>query len=152
MPVVVTSEVIRSEKAKVYQVIRDQESFPRFMPNVRSVTTLERDANTTITEWVTTLQGRTIRWKERDTFDDEKMYISFRQIEGDLKKFEGDWVLEETPEGTRVTLTVDFEFGIPMLAALLNPVARLAVKDNSLGMLRAVKKMLEEEGLGPVET
>lgn len=144
MPYVEVQAIIRAPRAQVYEVVKDMPSYPRFMPNLKKVEILERRPGATVTEWVGTVKGATLRWTELDEFDDENFRIHYRQLGGDLKKFEGDWILEETPEGTKVTLTVDFEIGIPMFATMLNPIARLVVRDNAEGMLKAVKERLEK--------
>ncbi|MCL5942099.1 MAG: SRPBCC family protein [Actinobacteria bacterium] len=102
----------------------------------------ERGEGWTVTRWVTKLQGKLFKWREKDEFDPPAR-ISYKQIDGDLKKFEGDWVFEEAGGETRVTLTVDFEFGIPMIGALLNPVAKLKIRENSEKMLDGIKKKAE---------
>lgn len=57
---------------------------------------------------------------------------------------EGAWEMEDVPEGVRVSLSVDFEFGIPMIAGLLNPILVRKVKENSNAMLEAVKSQIEK--------
>lgn len=80
-----------------------------------------------------------------DVFDDKKKHIRYQQTEGDLKKFEGEWVLTALDDGhTEIKLSVDFEFGIPMIAGLLNPLLKKKVRDNSMNMLQAVKERLEQ--------
>lgn len=145
MPHVEVSKVIRGPRHAVYDLVSDMERFPEFMKDVISVKVLERDGNTTITEWLTRLEGRRLRWKERDVFDEENHHIAYRQTEGDLKQFEGEWILEDVPEGTKVTLTCDFDLGIPMFSALLHPVARIKVKENVQNMLEAVREQVETE-------
>lgn len=46
-------------------------------------------------------------------------------------------------EGTEVSLLVDFEFGIPMIAGLLN-LFKEKVRENSENMLTAVKAQIEK--------
>ncbi|HEX2972399.1 MAG TPA: SRPBCC family protein, partial [Tepidisphaeraceae bacterium] len=88
--------------------------------------------------------GRIIKWTERDTFDDANCHIAYNQIEGDLKKFAGEWILTPLDDATtEIKLTVDFEFGIPMIAGLLNPILKKKVKVNSENMLKAIKDRLE---------
>jgi Oligoketide cyclase/lipid transport protein len=113
------------------------------MDDLVSVDILERDENTTITKWISNVDGRRISWIEHDIFDDLNMHITYRQIEGDLKKFEGEWILAAIPEGTEIKLTVDFEFGIPMIAGLLNPILKKKVKDNSMKMLEAIRERFD---------
>jgi len=42
-----------------------------------------------------------------------------------------------------IKLAVDFEFGIPMISGLLNPILKRKVRDNSKNMLKAVKEKME---------
>jgi len=143
VPRVEVSEAVGAERRAVYEIAKDMESYPTYMPNVKEVAVVERYDDGTLTSWDTVLEGRPFRWKERDVFDDDAMKITYRQTEGDLKKFEGEWRFEEVEGGTRVTLTVDFEIGIPMIAALLNPVARLKVRENCAMMLKGIKERAE---------
>ena len=144
MPYVEVSKVIRGPRDAVYRLIRDMENFPEFMEDVISVKILERDETSTLSEWVTQLEGRRLTWKEREIFHDAEYRIEYHQVEGDLKKFEGEWILEQVPEGTRVTLTCEFELGIPMFAALLHPIARIKVRENVESMLEGIRRKVEE--------
>ncbi|MDF2500034.1 MAG: cyclase/dehydrase [Anaerosporomusa subterranea] len=145
MPYVEVKLPVASSAASIYPIIKDMEKYPQFMADLVSVEVLERTSGTTTTRWVSNVDGRIIRWTEVDVFDDEKKHISYKQTEGDLKKFEGEWVLTELEDGnTEIMLTVDFEFGIPMIAGLLNPLLKKKVRDNSMNMLKAIKERLEQ--------
>lgn len=144
MPYVEVSKVINAPKRQLYEILKDMEKYPQFMKDLKSVKVLERNANTTLTAWETTIMGNSIKWVEQDIFDDEKQHIRYHQQSGDLHKFEGEWLLQEDEGGTRVTLTVDFEMGVPMLAGLLNPVAKLMIKENCNNMLSALKQKMEQ--------
>ena len=144
MPYVEVHKTVQAGREKVLPIIKKMEDYPLFMADLKEVTVLERGDNYTITHWVSNVDGRTIQWTERDTFFDEEWRIHYQQTEGDLKKMEGEWRLTETDGGTDVMLTVDFEFGIPMIAGLLNPILKMKVRDNSENMLAAVKAKVEE--------
>jgi ribosome-associated toxin RatA of RatAB toxin-antitoxin module len=120
------------------------EGYPAFMTDLVSVEVIERQGNMTISKWVSNIDGRIIKWTERDVFDDDKLHIAYAQTDGDLKKFEGEWLLTAIDGGTEIKLTVDFEFGIPMIAGLLNPILKKRVRDNSLNMLKAIKQKMEK--------
>ncbi|MGI6262887.1 MAG: type II toxin-antitoxin system RatA family toxin [Succiniclasticum sp.] len=143
MPFVKTEMVMRGEKQAIYDVIKDMVSYPKFMKNLESVEVLEQDGNTDLTHWVSNVDGRKIVWTERDVFYPEEFRITYSQTDGDLKKMEGAWEMETIPEGVRVSLSVDFEFGIPMIAGLLNPILVRKVKENCNAMLQAVKEQVE---------
>lgn len=138
MPKVTVTEVVPVPLDAIYRVLSDMQQFPRFMKNVDEIQILERGDSWTVSQWITRLQGAKFRWIERDTFFPEQGRITFVQTEGDLKTFQGEWRLTERPEGTEVTLDTEFEFGIPMLASLLNPVAKLAIRENAREMVRAI--------------
>ena len=144
MPYVEVHKTVQAGREKVLPIIKKMEDYPLFMADLKEVTVLERGDNNTITHWVSNVDGRIIQWTERDTFFDDEWRIHYQQTEGDLKKMEGEWRLTETDGGTDVMLTVDFEFGIPMIAGLLNPILKMKVRDNSENMLAAVKAKVEE--------
>ena len=143
MPYVEVTISVGCTRDKIYPILKDMEKYPGFMADLVSVEVLERTATTTITKWVSNVDGRIIKWTELDTFDDENMHISYQQVDGDLKKMAGEWILTPTDDGTDIKLTVDFEFGIPMISGLLNPILKRKVRDNSINMLNAVKEKVE---------
>ncbi len=143
MPYVEVSLHVASTPEKIYPILKNMEKYPEFMTDLKSVEVLERNGNTTVSRWVSDVDGRIIKWTELDTFDDEKMHISYQQIEGDLKKFAGEWILTPMNSETEIKLTVDFEFGIPMIAGLLNPILKKKVRVNSESMLQAIKERVE---------
>jgi len=143
MPYVEVTIAVSCDRAQIYPIIKDMEKYPEFMTDLISVEVVERQENTTLTKWVSNVDGRIIKWTERDTFDDNNMRISYKQTDGDLKKMEGEWILTPFEGGTEIKLTVDFEFGIPMIAPLLNPILKKKVRDNSTNMLRAIKEKME---------
>jgi coenzyme Q-binding protein COQ10 len=144
VPYVEVTLPIKAKPDEVYPILKEMDKYPEFMDDLESVEIIERNANTTQTRWVSNVDGRVIKWIELDTFDDENMHITYRQIEGDLKKFEGEWILTPLENGTEIKLTVDFEFGIPMIAGLLNPILKKKVRENCMSMLQAIKNRLEK--------
>lgn len=143
MPYVEVTLPVKAEPHEVYPILKDMEKYPEFMEDLESVEVIERKENTTKTKWVSNVDGRIIKWTELDTFDDANMHIAYKQTEGDLRKFEGEWILTPVEAGTEIKLTVDFEFGIPMIAGLLNPILKKKVRENSMNMLQAIKNRLE---------
>ena len=94
MPQVERKIVIDSEPKAVYELAKDMEAYPSFMPDVESVKVVSREANSTVTEWVSNVDGTPFLWTEKDDFDDSKLRIDYALIEGDLEKFEGFWSFE----------------------------------------------------------
>jgi len=145
MSYVESSINIQGNREDVYELAKDMERYPEYMPDVKTVKVVERNDNKTVTDWETTVEEIPICWKEVDEFDDENLCIKYKLIEGDLDKFEGEWIFESEGDQTKVTLTVDFDFGMPTLAELIGPVLEMKVRENSMMMLEAMKKKVENE-------
>ena len=137
-------EKIKAAPTKIYAIVKDRAAYPNFMKDLVSVEILERGENYTISHWVSNVDGRKIIWTERDTFYPEQNKITYAQTEGDLKKMEGEWNIVPQGEECEVTLSVDLEFGITMIAGLLNPIRQKKVRKNSENMLTSIKEQIEK--------
>lgn len=144
MPYVESKAVIRGDSKKIYDIISNMVAYPDFMHDLVSVEILEKGENYTISHWVSNVDGRKIIWTERDVFYPKDLKITYAQTEGDLKKMEGQWLIVPHGESCEVILSVDFEFGIPMIAGLLNPILKKKVRENSENMLNSIKTQIEK--------
>lgn len=146
MPAVTVVDVIHANASQIFSFLSDMADFPRWMKNVIAVDILEKGDNFTISSWDTRLQGARFQWVERDEFFPDEGRIVFSQTRGDLKRFEGYWLVKPLPEiQTEVTLVTEFEFGIPMLQNLLNPIARVAIRENARAMIRSIAQAMNNE-------
>ena len=143
MPYVEKSIIVECDPETVYTVAKDMESYPNFMRDVESVKIVNRDGNETVTEWVTNVDGTPFLWTERDLFDDANHRITYCLIEGDLEKFEGAWTFDEVDGSTKVTLAVDYDFGMPELTAMIGPTLEAKIGENSEMMLSGMKDLVE---------
>jgi coenzyme Q-binding protein COQ10 len=144
MPYVETSIAIAAPARVVYELAKDQERFPQFMPDVETVVILERRSDRIITRWKTLVEEAPIEWTEEDRFNDEALRIDYKLLEGDLDKFEGAWTFDEREGVTHVLLGVDYDFGVPTLAELIGPTLQKKVRENSEMMLAALKAEAEK--------
>jgi ribosome-associated toxin RatA of RatAB toxin-antitoxin module len=144
MPYVETSIAIAAPAHVVYELAKEQERFPQFMPDVETVKILEKHDDHLITRWKTLVEEAPIEWTEEDRFDDANRRIDYKLIEGDLDKFEGAWTFEERDGLTHVVLGVDYDFGVPTLAELIGPTLQKKVRENSEMMLAALKSEAEK--------
>jgi coenzyme Q-binding protein COQ10 len=143
MPYVETTVAIAAPARVVYELAKDQERFPQFMPDVETVVVLERHSDRAISRWKTLVEEAPIEWIEEDRFDDDALRIEYKLIEGDLDKFEGAWIFAERDGATHVVLGVDYDFGVPTLAELIGPTLEKKVRENSEMMLEALKRQAE---------
>jgi len=143
MPQVEKRILVNSDPTVLYQLAKNMEGYPSFMPDVESVQVISKAENSTITEWVTNVDGTPFLWTERDQFDDTNLCIDYALIEGDLEKFEGRWTFVREGDQTEVCLTVDYDFGLPELTRLIGPTLHQKVGDNSEMMLTSMKNLAE---------
>jgi uncharacterized membrane protein len=147
MPRVELSVQIHAPADRVYAIAKDVESFPTFMPDVKSLKVLERseDGNRTLTEWVGYVpQFRlSVRWKEEDVWDDSAHTCKFRQVQGDYDRMEGEWLFHESNGGTLFTSVLDYELHVPLLGPIVQRVVQHLVKQNLQGILNGIKTRAE---------
>ena len=143
MPYVECTIDVAAPAATVYELAKEQERFPEFMPDVETVVVLERRSDRVITRWKTLVEDAPIEWTEEDRFDDDALRIDYALIEGDLDTFEGAWTFEQSAGTTRVVLGVQYDFGVPTLAELIGPTLEKKVRENSEMMLAALKAEAE---------
>ncbi len=143
MPYVETAIVVHAPARDVYELAKEQDRFPDFMPDVQSVTIVERSPGRIVARWKTLVEDAPIEWLEEDVFDDAALRVDYRLIEGDFDVFEGSWTFVEREGATHVTLGVEYDFGVPTLAELIGPTLERKVRENSEMMLAALKNEIE---------
>ncbi|MFE9250410.1 SRPBCC family protein [Streptomyces sp. NPDC007088] len=144
MPRVEVDLHIAVPPAAAWAAVVDVEAFPGRMAAVESVTVLARPRpRRRTTAWSVRLSGSVLRWIEDEVIDEAARRFDFRQTSGDLAAFTGHWGVTAGPDGgSTVSLHVDFDIGIPLLADLLNPVAAEALRENAGQMLAALEQQL----------
>ncbi len=147
MPFVNVTIVVDAPARDVYELAKEQERFPEFMPDVELVTVLERHATRAISKWKTLVEEAPIEWIEEDLFDDAALRVDYKLLEGDLDTFQGAWTFEARDGATFVSLDVEYDFGVPTLAELIGPTLHRKVLENSEMMLAALKREAENASL-----
>jgi ribosome-associated toxin RatA of RatAB toxin-antitoxin module len=147
MPRVESSIVINGSLDRVYALAKDVESFPEFMPDVKSVNVLERsdDGNRTVSEWVGIVKEfkTTIKWVEEDIWDDVAKTCSFKMVRGDYNCYSGFWEFTQTDAGTEFHSVLDFEYDVPLIGSLIKGLIAKKMKENLDNMLAAIRGKVE---------
>lgn len=145
MPEVLESIEIKGDKQKIYEIIKDVESYPKYMDAVKKIVIVERGEGYVISSWTTSASGITLRWDEKDVYDDEHLTVNYHLVKGDISRFEGHWkVIPIEEDLNKVELRIYFDIGVPMLEAFVGPIAKSVVTDNAKGMLKALKEKVED--------
>lgn len=140
MPSVEVDLSIEAPLQTVWDAILDVDAYPTFMDNVEATKVLSDDGVNRTSSWSVLLKGSLLEWTEAEVVDASNGRITFHQLDGDLDVFDGFWhVVAQNGGTTAVTMRIEFEIGIPLLAEMLNPVAARALRDNSQQMLREIE-------------
>jgi ribosome-associated toxin RatA of RatAB toxin-antitoxin module len=121
----VTLDLPDAEPEAVFDGVRRFADYPSLAPDVRAVTAREDSS-----DWEVYFRNGILRWTEDDTFDRGSLTITFAQDDGDFDDFHGRWTLAPRDGGgCRVDFDAQFDFGIPSLVGILDPVAERVIKE-----------------------
>jgi ribosome-associated toxin RatA of RatAB toxin-antitoxin module len=134
----IIATVTGGEPAAVFEALSDFERYPQATDAVRQVTVTPYTTSTVASSWEVNFRTGILRWKEQDEFDREARTIRFTQIEGDLEHFSGVWHVDEHDDGCVVRFVAQFDMGIPTLAAMLDPIAEGALRENVSNIIRCL--------------
>ncbi len=146
MPTVETSVWIDAPLARVYEIAKDNASFPEFMSDVKSLEIVETEGSRVVSDWVGIVPQflLKVRWRQEDIWDDEAHVCKFRQLFGDYDQLEGSWSFGEENGGTRFDSVVEYEYNVPTLGPLVRKVVHSIVVKNMDNVLGAIKKRAEQ--------
>jgi len=125
---------------RVWEVVSTFERYPETMVDVIGVDWIQRAGDRGVSAWRVLLNGSELTWTETDEFHPCSR-IDFEQLEGDLEVWRGAWELEPGGSGVRVSLKVEFDLGVPSLAAIMDPLGIRAIRSNSHAMLAAITEL-----------
>jgi ribosome-associated toxin RatA of RatAB toxin-antitoxin module len=131
----------------VFTAVTDVERFPELCDDVREVRVAVYGAEQQ-SAWKVKFRGGTLEWIEHDEPNRVARTMSFRQIKGDFKEFEGEWRVEPIGVGSAVHFSARFDLGISALRAVVEPIAAKNLRRNLSAVLQALfgsDLRLEEE-------
>jgi ribosome-associated toxin RatA of RatAB toxin-antitoxin module len=128
MEIALTSTAADADFA--YRRITEFERYPELVDEVRSVVVRSDDGGEPlVSEWEIYFRNGPLRWSEVDYFQPALRRIVFEQVSGDFEVFRGSWQVDARPDGCAVRFEATFDFGIPSLAGVLEPVATKVLKE-----------------------
>ena len=136
MPEVVNETVVPGSLDAVWEAAKDIEGLSAFIDNLESIEVLERaetDAGLeTVSRWVALLPefGRKVRWTERDVWSTTDRVCTFVQTEGDYDRYEGTWTFVEQDDGVKVTLTIGYDYDVPLIGPLIRALVLRKMQDS----------------------
>jgi ribosome-associated toxin RatA of RatAB toxin-antitoxin module len=106
------------------------ERYAELAPHVQS-SVVHTDAATGAgrSSWELHFRSGLLRWSESETVDRERLLVSFEQDGGDFEQFRGQWQIAAEGSDSTVAFDADFDFGIPSLEGILNPIAERVITE-----------------------
>jgi ribosome-associated toxin RatA of RatAB toxin-antitoxin module len=148
MPTLELEVRVNAARSVVYEVAKDVESFPSFMPDVESIGVIERsaDGSSTLTKWVGLVPEfrQKIRWTEEDVWNTADFTCVFHQTEGEYQEYSGVWRFVDEGTATVFQSTLTYEIEIPLIGPLLKSLIAKKMRDNTEKILHAIKLRAEE--------
>lgn len=139
---------VEAPLSSVYEIAKEVEKFPEFMPDVKEVRVLKQEGGRIVTSWVGVVRefGKEIRWTEEDFWDDERHECRFRAVEGGFDRYEGVWRFFNLEGGrTRTELSLEYEINIPLIGPLIKGLIAKKMLENCQRMLQGLKRRAEEK-------
>src|SRR4051812_32886617 len=111
------------DASAVFHTLADFNHYPRLVDVVQSVELERPPHGTAHSRWVVEFRNGLLRWTEEDWVRKEELRLDFEQVEGDFGESYGGRILTAWREGVEAALMADFDFGVPSLASIVEPVA-----------------------------
>ncbi|MEO6087780.1 MAG: SRPBCC family protein [Umezawaea sp.] len=146
--------VLDKPAAEVFETVVDFSRYPELVKTVREVLTEPAaEDGSVVSHWAVNFRNGILRWTEVDTFDRTNMISRFTQTTGDFDVFDGEWTVRQEGGDAFVVFHAEFDFGVPTLASIIDPVAIRVLTESMreilLGLFDgAVKFMLPELAAG----
>ncbi|MEU6686011.1 SRPBCC family protein [Streptomyces sp. NPDC046832] len=123
--------LIPGEQAEtVLHSVRRWERYPDLAPHVNATTVHAAYPDPAASSsWELHFRSGLLRWTEDDTVLPEQGEIRFEQSDGDFDSFSGTWSVTQDGDDVAVRFDADFDFGIPSLEGILDPIAERVIKE-----------------------
>ncbi|MGV9214113.1 SRPBCC family protein [Micromonospora sp. RB23] len=123
----------------VFDQLVDFERYPQLVDVVQTVTVQSpADARRVVSSWEVLFRNGILAWTEADDLDRDRLTIAFDQLDGDFDEFSGAWTLRQDPDGVAMTFVASFDFGVPSLASIIDPVAERVLTETIHHVLRGL--------------
>jgi ribosome-associated toxin RatA of RatAB toxin-antitoxin module len=131
-----------------FDKISDFACYPDLVDVVRSVQVRRVDGGPLTSDWEVFFRNGVLHWEETDEMNRDSLRIAFTQTDGDFDEFSGHWCITPQPDGCNVHFEADFDFGIPSLAGILDPIAERTFRETIFRIVVALfggARLIESE-------
>lgn len=109
---------------RMYSLVADLESYPRFVPNCKAMD-VRRDRGTTedvrFAKMTITFGPVTQSYTSRVVSDPTALTITAHAVDGPFRFLDSKWIFEPEGQGTSVRFDIEFKFSNALVAAVAEP-------------------------------
>lgn len=135
--------IIRKQLSQVYETAQALERQHEFIPGYKPAIVTKTPDGTTTVQRTAVINGKEMKWISSVEFEQGRT-IRFKQIEGRLKGMLIEWLFEEVPEGTRLTITHNLHLNIPLIGWLAERlIAKPSIDRLTANVLHGLKDKME---------
>ena len=142
MTTILERVTIRADIEAVFDLICQVEKFPSYADFLTEV----RKINHRTYRWVAQVQGITLTWDSVITECRQPFRLAWRSVRG--LQNSGTYTLTRSPQGTEVSILIDYHLPSEFLEALTAPLVEPLAHSLAAQILQRVKRKLEAEATG----
>ncbi|MBU0549601.1 MAG: SRPBCC family protein, partial [Candidatus Omnitrophica bacterium] len=136
------SRVIPAYRWRVIRLLTKVWEFPSYIPTVKEVQVIHKTRNKIKTKWKIQVDNIPISWTEEEILALGENKIYFKALEGDLSEFKGEWKFQDCEDGTKVTVEVSLNVGIPIIKDFAESYIKKLITKNFESILMALERRL----------
>ncbi|WP_306300067.1 SRPBCC family protein [Streptomyces sp. NRRL B-24085] len=123
--------LVRAERAEeVFAQVVRWDRYAELAPHVESaVVHTGFPATEGSSSWELHFRSGLLRWTEHERFEPGRGEVRFEQADGDFDSFSGSWEVRQDGPDVQVAFVCDFDFGIPSLEGILDPIAERVITE-----------------------
>lgn len=125
----------------VFNFVKNYSKYPFFIKGVSRIEQVS-NADHSVTEWEVMVKESPIRWRQRDSIDEDKKSIEFQLVGGDFADYTGQMKVLEGDQGSSLILDFNIEWDLQSTDDLLTQHLVSTADFASRYMLRSIKQAL----------
>lgn len=139
MPTVLRDVSVPHERAQMFELVSDVESYPEFLPWCNGAKILTRGDDELTATLLLSRAGVQSRFSTRNRSVEDRQ-IDIELLDGPFDHLRGRWRFESRESQTRVSLELRYQFSNPMFGFLFSG----AVEDIASDLIQAFKRRADD--------
>ncbi len=106
---------------RMFDLVNDLESYPRFIPNCKAMDVRDDAGGGMLARMTIQFGPITQAYTSRVVADPQALTITAKAIDGPFSYLDSKWSFEPEGEGTRIRFDIDFKIANPLIAVAAEP-------------------------------